>query len=711
MWAPTVPPPTPASSSPCSSRVFRPRSRAASPELLLAFLLGLLSGCDSSEGNRTLAIFDLAALDPARSATTDLYAIPFPNDLRRRSDGTVDLGPLATGQPELIQRYLDLTARAESGGFSTNGAAYFRFSGPIDPACLPTPEGSRQPGSSVQWINIDERSVGYGSRIPVRVRFSAESGRYMGEHSLAVLPMPGFTLEPETRYAVLIGDTLCDVKGDSVGPAADFVEMLSESSPTGRPEAELAYASLAPLRAYLKQFSVTGLVSAAAFTTGAPARLAGRARAVLMKSAAPTAEEVEAARETSAYVELRGSYTAPNFQTGAPPYMQPADGGAIELDANKDPKPQRNEKLRFALTVPKGEMPADGWPIVIYAHGTGGDYRSFIDGGHATTLAAIRSADGALVGQLAMVGIDQNLHGPRAPAGTSPDLAFFNLQNPAAAVANVLQAGIDDFSLLRMLKGLELGGVAWAAGSGRAGKVAFSPPFRIDPKRVYFMGHSQGSETGPMFLAHEPEVRAAVLSGAGGGAALSLLDKTEPIAIRALLEAALKEPIDELHPVLNLFQMMLEPADPLNYASMFIKSPPAGSSPKHIFVSQGLVDHYTPNSTTDALATAIGLPIVGPVLRPIEGLELRGLEPRVAPLAGNLSVAGQAVTGGLLQYHAFPMGNKTCTSKADCSGGYCDAGHCYEDGHFVIYDDPTAKRQYSLFLGTTARDGVPSILP
>lgn len=673
-------------------------------------MLGALAACDSGEGSRTLALFELAALRPERSTTTDLYAIPFPNDLRRRSDGTIDLGPLAVGQPELVRRYLELAARAESGGFSTNGAIFFRFTGPLDPSCLPaSPAESLRPGASVRLLNIDERSPAYGSAIPVRTRFTAEKGLAIGEHHLAVLPVPGFPLEPNTRYAVLVGETLCDVKGDSVGPAADLAQLLSTSAPADA-VARAAHTSFAPLRAYLARASLTGLVSAAVFTTGDPARLAGRARTVLHRRAAPVASGVEAVRETSKYVELRGSYSAPNFQSGQPPYMQPADGGAIELDGSGDPRPARDETLRFALTIPKGPTPAAGWPIVIYAHGTGGDYRSFIDGGHATILSEVRTAEGELVERLAMVGIDQNLHGPRAPAGTSPDLAYFNVQNPVAAIHNAVQAGIDDFSLLRMLKGLELGGVAWAAGSGREGKVSYSPPFRIDPSRIYFMGHSQGGETGPLFLAHEPEVKAAVLSGAGGGAALSLLEKSEPMPIGGLLAAALKEPIDELHPILNLFQMMLEPADPLNYAPLFLHQRPKGHAPKHLLLSQGLTDHYTPNSTTDALATAIGLPIVGPVLRPVEGLALRALANRPPPLAGNLQVDGLSVTGGLLQFHAVAM-EKSCSTKSDCDGGYCEGGRCYHDGHFVIYRDATAKRQYSLFLATAARDGVPGILP
>ena len=32
-------------------------------------------------------------------------------------------------------------------------------------------------------------------------------------------------------------------------------------------------------------------------------------------------------------------------------------------------------------------MPEDGWPVVLYGHGTGGDYTSFINAKVAVTLA------------------------------------------------------------------------------------------------------------------------------------------------------------------------------------------------------------------------------------------------------------------------------------------------------------------------------------
>ena len=74
---------------------------------------------------------------------------------------------------------------------------------------------------------------------------------------------------------------------------------------------------------------------------------------------------------------------------------------------------------------------------------------------------------------------------------------------------NPKQGALDDFQLLRLVKAID---VAAAPTTGA--------PIKFDPARIYFKGHSQGGLTGPLFLAAEPEVKAAVLSGAGGDAHL-----------------------------------------------------------------------------------------------------------------------------------------------------------------------------------------------
>src|SRR6266568_8954925 len=89
-------------------------------------------------GAAVAALFEVPA---AGQHPSEFYALPFPNDLRLNrnrsgnADGTMDLADYPRPS-DLIGRYIDIFA-ADTGGFGTNSAIYFRFSGPIDPATLP----------------------------------------------------------------------------------------------------------------------------------------------------------------------------------------------------------------------------------------------------------------------------------------------------------------------------------------------------------------------------------------------------------------------------------------------------------------------------------------------------------------------------------------------------------------------------------------------
>ena len=81
-------------------------------------------------------------------------------------------------------------------------------------------------------------------------------------------------------------------------------------------------------------------------------------------------------------------------------------------------------------------MPPDGWPVILYAHGTGGDYQTFVRES-LDLRAALIERKGQPPTRMAMIGIDQVLHGPRDPSGSNAEITFFNLQNLAAARDNV----------------------------------------------------------------------------------------------------------------------------------------------------------------------------------------------------------------------------------------------------------------------------------
>jgi predicted esterase len=334
------------------------------------------------------------------------------------------------------------------------------------------------------------------------------------------------------------------------------------------------------------------------------------------------------------------------------------------------------ETLRIAITVPKGTPPAAGWPVVIYQHGTGGDYKSFIGDGSGREAARVTDGSGNVLAQMAMIGTDQVLHGTRSPAGTDYDTAFFNFVNLPAAHDNPKQGALDAFSVVRLIHTVD---VASAPTTGAH--------IKFDPSRIYFKGHSQGGLTGPLFLSAEPEVKAAILSGAGGGLISSLLHKTEPVNIPQVVQGLLHDPVDEYHPLLSLIQGYFEDSDPVNYAHLFFREPPAGMAPKSIFQTLGIVDHYTPIPTIETLALAMGVQPAGPQLQTIDDLPLTTTAWGTAPITGN--VAGGQATGVLLEYTA-PAG---------------------DDGHFVVFDVPDAVAQSNRFLASHAATGTARLDP
>jgi predicted esterase len=643
-------------------RELRRRVAVAAMLVLAAGLAACPPADDPTDdlGVAVTALFELPRAEPF----PEFYALPFPNDLRLRADGTVDLDQHARQSP-FISGLIDVFGR-KTHGFGTNAAIYVRFSGEIDPATLPAgAAASRDLVASVYLVDVDARSPERGHRTPLLFRFQAQPAQTIGPNWLGCLPYPGFPLRPATTYALVVTDRLRAAGGGRVGRSADLEAIFSGSG--GDAAVARAREVYAPLLAWLDDPESPDdredVVSATVFTTQDPTSLMGRAREVVRALPEPEASGLTPTFTTALYRAYQGTYSSPNFQTGEPPYTT---GGEIVVDESGAPIVQRMETLRFAVSVPRTlPPPAGGWPIVLYAHGTGGDYQSFLADGTATRMAA----EG-----LATISIDQVLHGPRDPSGTPPGYSFFNFQNPIAGRDNVRQAGIDNFQLVRLASRLVIEDGATL--------------HRFDERKITFMGHSQGGLTGPPFLAYEPAVGATVLSGAGGLIYIALLYKTQPddVDIPGLVQAFLRDhPLSEHNNVLALMQMFLEPADPMNYAPLLLRAPVPGVGAKHVYQSEGLVDNYAPIAGIEALGIAIGLSPVAPLLQPVEGFGLRGLAPLAAPVSSNTGDR----TGVFVQYAA-------------------SAGR---DGHFVIFNDETAQRQHARFLGSLAQTGTATLVP
>lgn len=616
--------------------------------------------------------------------SNDFFRLPFPNDIRRDPmTGRVNL----TGFPhpgtellgfDLVDRY----ARAletSTDGFGTNTVAYFRFSGNIDFATL------RLDGPS-PTVRLVDLTAGAGTN---SVRFGANSGRtrYLCENYVTVETGVGVPLIPHHTYAALLTEGIRDSAGAPVTADADFRLMIAATAPSDPVKAR-AWSAYAPLRQYLTMNPV-GLINAAVWTTQDPTRTMAAMRAAVHAAPAPAAtgfvrcapgvrspcddgltgqDHVRGCvgADDPAFDELQGMISIPTFQSGTRPYSTPGQG-AIALDAMGRPMLAGSEQVCVTITVPRGvTMPEGGWPAVLYAHGTGGSYRSVVAEGLSRTLSNI-DVPGMEPMRFATVGFEGVMHGRRRGEGVteSPDLLFFNFANPEAARDNILQGGADVFAMIRALSSVSLSDLP-AAGA----RVAFNP------RQTVFFGHSQGATVGVPALAFEPDLAGIVLSGAGGDLRVSLLTKRQPIDIASAVPVVLQETgVSSGHPALNLFQAFFDRADAANYGGLLLARRPMGVPARPVFMSYGLDDSYSTIETQQVLAGTIGLPVASD--RPAASMW---------PPAGSLS--------------PLPFMNNAFGTTAGLLQGQPPTGR---DGHFVIFDVPTLRRRAHMFMATAAR--------
>lgn len=616
---------------------------------------------------------------PRGSNDGDFYRLPFPNDIRKKS-GHPDLGghptPGATVLGyDLVDRYLrDLEQNAD--GFSAWPTITLRFSGNVDFASL-------KANGVVRFLDLT-------SGIDLGYQWIASTARnqYVCDNWLAL--RSAVPLAPGHVHAMFITTAAKDTKQNPVARDADFSAVMSPSAPQD-PALAAAYAAYKPLRdwAAAQKFDPNTILTAAVFTTNQPSRTPSKMAAAVAAAPAPVASswvrcgdgpspcpQAQGNRACGApdpdFDELHALLTIPIFQKGNPPYLAPADGGDLDLDVDGTPKVTRTEQVCMALTVPKGTMPAAGWPLVIYAHGTGGSFRDHVVSGVAKRLATANDGMGSKA-PMAVLGIDQVAHGTRrGSSSASPDDIFYNFGNPAAARGNPLQGAADQLSLARFAKSLLLP----AQMSPTMADIKFS--------RVLFWGHSQGATEGSISIPYSKDVSALVLSGQGASHKDGLVTKSSPVNVAAVLPIVAQDfAMGGYHPVVAIMQNALDPADPIHHALPMVLAPPTGVMPKHLFQPFAQKDTYSPPFTEIAYAFAAGLGVAAPPPSvTMQDMTLAGQMQIKVPASAN-------VNGYTAIIREYAPAN--------------------DDGHFVAFQDVDAKADVDRFFFGAAQGQVPKV--
>jgi hypothetical protein len=646
---------------------------------------------------------------PRATGNKDFYRLPFPNDIRTKN-GHPDLTGHPTPGSELlgfdpVDRYLR-AIEAENDGFGGYSTVYFRFSSQF--TLLPGPATS-----SFAVIDVTKNDPEFGHTFGNGSQWLSWFGgsKYICGNYAALRLVDGTVYKPGHTYAVYLHDVL-DPNGAPMGVDPEFTAMLAASAPAD-PALATAYAKYQPFRDYLATAADAGVsppaastvINAAVFTIGHPDREITNLATAIQPLPAPvpagwvkcgaapspcadiTGDRACDAAQDAAFDELQANVPLPIFQSGTAPYLNPQDGGQINVAS---PAVVRTQNVCLSLTVPKGvAMPANGWPLVIYAHGTGGSYRSHIKEGVAKALAAV-TADNTV--PIAVLGIDQVQHGPRRGGSTqSPDNLFYNFANPYAARDNAMQGAADQMSLAKLAATLNITDTALTGAA-----------VKIDPAAIMFWGHSQGATEGGISAPRISQLSGVVFSGQGASLINALLSKTSPVNISAAVPFALSDidpakptklPGGIFHPVLSLLQTYIDPADPLNHAAAMI---PPTSGGHHVFQVYGQSDTFAPPITQKiyALAADLGVIIHDPKVTMPDDI---GTETN-APVTVNRPRAAKRLTGVVRQFAQTGMPGP-------------DGGVILYDGHFVAFHNPTAQHDVYRFLDDLAKGLAPTVAP
>jgi hypothetical protein len=618
----------------------------------------------------------------------NFFDAPFPSDDLISADGTIAIDGFPNPAGVGLVDQLKSMARTYRG-FAEEGAVFFQLTpGLSDTSGLPDLATSITPAANVFLIGVQPGSPDYMRRIPVTVRFETATTPFAPTNLLSLLPLQGTPLRPKTTYAAVVSTAL------GLSQSNEMASIASGTRPSAMPASAFTeyQAALSALgQGGVPSSSIAGL---AVFTTADPTTQMKVVLDDMLSRPLPQLSSPFSLTDVyDTYCVYEATIPMPDYQAGAPPYDFANVGGTWMFDSAGKPQLQRTEEAGFVVSIPRSPMPAQGWPIVHFIRTGGGGNRPLVDRGPEATNGGPPIAPGtgpalwfALAG-LAGASVDGPHEDLRNLTNGNEDILMFNVSNLPALRDNIRESGAE-YALFAHILAATTIDVSDCPGT--------TSPAKFDTSHFGLMGHSMGSTIAPLSLADEPLYRIAVLSGAGASWIENVMWKQQPFDllpdVEFLLEYAPAHAVlKEDDPVLTLFQWAEEPADPLVFTRGIISEPPAGMTPRHVLMEQGIVDHYIMPPIANAMSLSLGLDMTGTPLD-VSSAELIGdgtptLESVLSfagrtqiplPVSGNLVSQGATITGAVIQHPADGI----------------------EDGHEIVFQTDAPKREYRCFLQT-----------
>jgi hypothetical protein len=633
---------------------------------------------DAGPSGPSRALFDLD------STAMDFFGFPFPSDLRLEADGTPDMSGFPSRSTSIVSDLLELADTRPR--WPTIPVAFFRFTAPLAER---REEDVLAPDARSPFllVDVDPASPSRGELVPTIAR-TLPSDRFAGEALLAVAAVPGWVLHPDRLYAFVVRRDAMGQDGGPIETEPVLQALLSGEAPTAGWGAD-ALALYAPLRETLGTLGIAPeeVASATVFTTG---DVVADLRALVDGVRERDSVRIEGLALDRAdgddhprYCELLGSVAMPQFQAGTPDFDTE---GHFVTGADGLPVEQRREEVPVVVTIPRGEMPAAGFPVYLYIHGSGGVASQVVDRGPygRDGVAARGEGPAHVVAEhgIAAIGAAMPLSPDRLPGAS--EIAYINFANLDAFPFTFHQGVIEQALLLDALASLRIDPATLGTCTGVT-LPRGSTEIRFDFDHLLAGGQSMGAMYVNMLGAVDPRPTALVPTGAGGFWSYMILETELLPNTRALLGSVLRvvpDNLTHLHPGMHLLQLAWESADPMVFMPRISRRPLTGIAARPIYEVVGQGDSYFPTVLFDAIALAYGHRQAGEEVWPTMQPRLRwgglgGLE--TFPISGNLeSESGARYTGAVIQ----------------------SAGDGFSDGHNVFMQVPEVRQQWSCFLAS-----------
>jgi len=602
-----------------------------------------LSACDKASneggdfpggvGTKAVTIFDPVAASPQ---------FPFPVDLLFGgfTDPTLNI-PNPTGNPAVA-------AVNELDGWSTTASLFTDLTGFVDFATVPAGLVIIDTSNGTRLVAGTDFTVQSSTAIDT----AAPAGPINTKRSrILIEPLKPF--KPSTRYLVAVTTAVTSTAGEPI-VAGDLFKVVRSSTPVAE-QTEPALTLLNPtqkatlevirqqFQPMIQAFGLAGLPAdniaiawpfttqsskltlqrMAAAATAAPLTLfpTGLDISQVVASLPPIADIYAGQLVLPYYLAAPsgGAPTAPLTQFWKADISKPnldatflgqvpcgafASGAPLPTGTAKPsnsttvcyplPLKQSDQTVPVIVTIPKGTMPENGWPVVIFQHGITGNRSQMLPLSPALTQAGF-----------AVIAIDLPLHGAaatgseaalRVPGTTERtfdlDLVnnttgaphkegesdgadgsgthFINLASLATSRDNLRQGVSDLLVLGQSLSARDESGngavFVVPPGVPGAGTVL---PIRFDTTQVRYVGHSLGAIVANTFLGVNSQTGAGVLAMPGGGIA-KLLDASAAFGPRisaGLAGNGVIEGTDNYETFLRFAQTLVDSGDPLNFAA------------------------------------------------------------------------------------------------------------------------------------------------